>query len=74
MTKRAIGVGRRQMEERSLGGQCSGLSRKATKSVGKNKEKAKGVGAFKSGASVGIYFRVHKELAKVNFESLLLYF
>lgn len=62
------------MEGSSLHCQCSGLSRKATKSVGKNEGKAKGVGAFESGASVEIYFRVHKELAEVIFESLVLYF
>ena len=49
--------------------------RKETESVGKNEEEeAKGVGGFKSGVSVGIYFRVLKELAKAIFVSLVLYF
>lgn len=57
------------MEGRSLHGQCSGLSSKETESVGKNEEEeAKGVGGFKSGASVGILFRVLKELAKAIFD------
>lgn len=56
------------MEGRSSHGQCSGLSKKETKSVGKNEEEeAKGVGSFKAGASVGICFRVLKELAKAFF-------
>lgn len=38
------------MEGRSLNGQCSGLSRKETESVGKNvEEEAKGLDCFKSG-------------------------
>lgn len=37
------------MEGRSLNGQCSGLSRKETESVGKNVEETKGLGCFKSG-------------------------
>lgn len=46
------------MEGRRLCGQCSGLSRKETKSVGKNvEEESKGLGCFKSGMSVEIYFR-----------------
>ena len=49
-------------------------SRKETKSVGKNEEEAESVGGFSSGASVGIYFSVLKELAKAIFESLVLYF
>lgn len=53
------------MEGRSLLGQCSGLSGKETKSVGKNEEEeAKGVGGFKSGASAVIHFRVVKALVK----------
>lgn len=53
------------MEGRSLNGQCSGLSRKQTKSVRKNvEEEAKGLGCFKSGMSVGVYFRVLRNQLK----------
>lgn len=63
------------MEGRSSQGQCPGLSRKETESVGKDEEEeAKGVGGFKSRVSVGIYFRVIKELAEAIFDSLVLYF
>lgn len=56
------------MEGRILCGQCSGLSRKETESVGKNVEgETKGLGYFKSGVSAGVYFRVHRNQIKKSF-------